>query len=291
MPSKFNCNTCLYGTNHKSNYNRHMKSEKHTKKVEAKEELLKVDGIHEDTDLIKCPHCGLTYLRKSSLTRHINICGNRKLEEERKLDKLEMQIKIRDAQIELLKEACKNKPTNNTYISVRNFVQQNYSDAPPLEKMDDYSLIEFTEGLMDKLAYYQKNKILNKFLGDLLINWYKKEDPTQQSIWNSDVARLTYVIKELMANNKSCWNQDHKGLKTKEYIIHPLLEHIKSIIIKHLKKLPIVANNSIEDIIIILENAGALTQIKKDIDDGVLGEEIVKYLAPFFSIERNLLKN
>lgn len=38
--------------------------------------------------------------------------------------------------------------------------------------MDDYSLIDFAEGL-DKLAYYQRNKTLNKLV--------QKEDPPQQS--------------------------------------------------------------------------------------------------------------
>ena len=310
MALKYYCNTCLYSTNDKSNFNRHMNSGKHEKKVE--------DGLINPTPPLispglpttNCKYCGCSFTRSCNMVRHLNICSEKKLKETKELEEeknrvrklemelklkeaeSEMQIKIRDAQIEFLKEACKNKPTNNTYISVKNFVQQNYANAPPLQKLDDYSLLEFSEDFIDKLSYNQKNKILNKFLGDLLINWYKKEDPMQQSIWNSDVPRLSYVIKELMANNKSYWNQDQKGLKTKEYIINPLLQNIKNIIIRYLERIPLnIRNSSIEDITTLLENSAALSYIKKEIDDGTLCEDIVRYLAPYFSIEKNLLKN
>ena len=114
------------------------------------------------------------------------------------------ELKDKENQIKELKEYIKNtKPSNTTYnISVKNYVQKNYANAPALKKLDDYGFIKYDDKLLDTIGYQYRNKILDKYLGDFLIGFYKKEDPAEQAIWNSDVSRLTYVIKELLVNNK-----------------------------------------------------------------------------------------
>ena len=78
-------------------------------------------------------------------------------------------------------------------------------NAPPLKKLNNYDAVEnYDEDddstLIQKLVNYQNQNLLDQFLGDFIILFYKKEDPAKQSLWSSDVARLTYIIKELLAN-------------------------------------------------------------------------------------------
>ena len=46
---------------------------------------------------------------------------------------------------------------------------------------------------MDTLVYNYENKNLHKYLGDFIIGHYKKDNPSEQSMWSSDVSRLTYL--------------------------------------------------------------------------------------------------
>jgi hypothetical protein len=69
---------------------------------------------------------------------------------------------------------------------------------------------------------YDKEKKLIPYLGDIIIKYYKKENPKDQSIWNSDTTRLNYLIRELI-DTELTWTCDKAGLKVNEFIIIPLL--------------------------------------------------------------------
>ena len=59
----------------------------------------------------------------------------------------------------------------------------------------------------------------------MLLKHYKKNDPSEQSIWNSDTSRLTFLIKDIVGD-KSEWVTDKKGVKLIKYVIKPVLELI-----------------------------------------------------------------
>ena len=54
---------------------------------------------------------------------------------------------------------------------------------------------KFDKRLMEQLIMHYKNKTLYKYLGNLLILFFKKDDSYQQPIWTSDIARLSYLVK------------------------------------------------------------------------------------------------
>src|SRR5207249_8087833 len=119
------------------------------------------------------------------------------------------------------------------------YIATNYKTAPALQALDDYSQIQqkYNDSkFIETLIYNFNHNKLDKYLGDMIIKFYKKEDPSQQSLWNSDTSRLTYIIKELLNNNNSDWLVDKKGIKTCNYIIDPLLQYIDVIIKKYLNK-------------------------------------------------------
>jgi hypothetical protein len=206
-------------------------------------------------------------------------------------------------------------PTYN--ISVKKYIQKNYSDAPALGKLElsDYAMLTYEPEVSKKsgkkkkvtdndsnedmddvmnnkliqiLIYNYNNNTLHKFFGDFIVKNYKKEDPSQQAIWNSDVSRLTYIIKELLYNNiESRWSSDFKGVKTKNYIITPLLKYIRKCIdeywirsVDSFKELDTKSLETLQMDLIILQ------KIKKEIDNHTLADDIVKFIAPEFYMSK-----
>lgn len=196
-------------------------------------------------------------------------------------------------------EYVKTNKAGNTYISVKNYLQQNYADAPALESLPDYDTVKYNDetceeddDFADTLTYNYNNKYLHKFLGNFIIHYYKKNDPRTQSMWSSDISRLTYIIKELLANQKSIWAHDYKGAKTKVYIIDPLLKYIRNYIDEYwINKLETYKTSKIHEFNRYHKIYTTLYKIKKDIDTDFLGNEIIKYIAPHFYMDRTIKEN
>jgi hypothetical protein len=64
-----------------------------------------------------------------------------------------------------------------------------------------------------------------KFIASIIVHRYKKDNKQEQSIWNTDASRYSYIIK-LLENNISKWKQDKKGIETQSIIVKPLITHV-----------------------------------------------------------------
>ena len=112
-------------------------------------------------------------------------------------------------------------------------------------------------------------------MGDFIIKVYKKEKPSEQSIWNTDSSRLTYIIKDLINKKSSKWKIDKKGIKTKKFLIKPLLKHIKIILDDNQKiLLRMVEKSKGLDIQSILDKVKSIIDIKSSIEDNVLCDDM-----------------
>jgi len=132
-------------------------------------------------------------------------------------------------------------------------------------------------------------------LRDFLVQYYKKDDPTQQSVWSSDISRLTYIVKESLENKKSIWNHDYKGIKTKKCIIDPLLQHVKKYIENYWSENVDDKPNKKKDIDVDALNKrqkkfNITYAIETDIDSGALGNEIIKYIASYLHLDKTIIK-
>ena len=275
-----------------------------------------------------CKFCNNSFSKSSNLHRHQRTCklktvdivklktGNNKSKktEINKLktenDKLKDLVNKYEEMNNKLFDYVKNNKSivNNTYhISVKNYVQQNYPNAPVLKGLNDYAKIKYDDQIsvendngntIDKLTHYDDNFIdtltynynnnyLHKYLGDFIIKYYKKDNPSEQSMWSSDTSRLTYIIKELLSTNESIWNHDYKGIKTKNCIVNPLLEFIKENIdgywINHLDNCKSINLNELNKFNNIYQT---IYKIKKEIDSDKLSNDIVRYMAPHFYMNK-----
>ena len=339
---KYICKTCNYESNDKSNYNKHINSSSHINKSNqsAKMHVIAshINSLGNLKSEFECQYCGQKFTRNSTLTKHKQICMDAKvLEKQKELEQKlcdkdkEIEIKLLqqklaqyekdnnklDREIKELKSFIKSGKFGQTYnISIKKYIQQNYSDAPSLDKLEYTQYAKLTyepddkksnnnkdndsidsdketdqeknEKLIYTLIHHYNNDTLYKFLGDFIIKNYKKEDPSTQAIWNSDVSRLTYIIKELMANNiESQWNADYKGVKTKGLIITPLLKFIKKSIddywMENIDNIKILDTKELES---LQRNLIILQKIKKEIRTNVLADNIVKFIAPDFYMNK-----
>lgn len=339
------CKICNYSSDIPSNYRRHMKSNKHKKKVKELEKISRRNAklakryefdannanINESKNYtFRCVKCGKGYAHASSLSRHIhqgycvvqndnispmqedgNTSNTELIECKSKIKELENKIIDSEVIFELFKkekaeiielhrknfeeykQLLLSEKIGNTYnISIKNFVQKNFKNAPALEAIEDYKFLDHKDSdeLIDKIINRYENKKLHKFLGKYLIGYYRKEDPGEQSIWNSDTSRLTYIIKELLADNESIWNRDQKGVRTKEKIIKPLLEYLENYIKEYMQVQSQIAVESEDKLKInrINKKLEVLAHIKKEISEGSLADQIVSCIAPSFYLNKEV---
>jgi len=176
-------------------------------------------------------------------------------------------------------------------VSALSYAMKHYKDAPALETIKDYSALKYNQSdteFIENLLVEYKNKLLPTYLGNFIIKIYKKDDPLKQSIWNSDTNRLTYVIKEILNNNKTDWQIDKKGIKTTNYIIVPILTYIEGLLRSYIENFDMTYNlyvpHEAEKKMLKLKYS---TDILQSIEDKVLHDDVLKYIASHFFINKN----
>lgn len=122
----FECTLCKYETTDRSNYTKHLRSDKHQRKSKLADNISnhqhasKITNItFKDTEVKThtCPYCLNTYTRQSCLTKHIKICPTKNFEIQKIENNKQIEIKKIRMEIELqqLKEQLKD---NNRHIKM-----------------------------------------------------------------------------------------------------------------------------------------------------------------------------
>lgn len=117
-------------------------------------------------------------------------------------------------------------------MTQKKYIMSTYQNAPELKSLLDYSIIkddQDVETFIKRLIYNNEKKRSHIFIGDLLVQIYKKNDPTQQSLWADNLYELTFIVSNGVINDKTEWYVDKKGIRTTEYIIKPLIDYIEMI--------------------------------------------------------------
>ena len=263
--------------------------------------------INMDKSLRKCvnicKYCSSEFTRTDSLSKHLKACI-KKHEKERLLEE---QITILCTENNKYKNESEYFQAENNYhkrmlneagglvqksVSALTYAVGNYNNAPTIKMIDIYDIEGMKNNdkkLVEDVLSHYKHKTLDRYLGNSIIKLYKKDDPKAQSVWSTDTSRLTYLIKELMVNNSSNWVIDKKGIKTKEYLIDPLLKHIKELIIYYQKHSMNLSTNAIE-VEFILELNKNILKLVTEIDDGIIGNNLLKYISTHLYFNEKQIK-
>lgn len=278
-----------------------------------------IESNKDDNIEYKCDVCNKIFATSSNLSRHM-----KKTHDDTNIQlkyKKELELIQKDHENELLlakiqelnklyekeHQINRNLEKDNKYLktlinnagliikssmSTMSYLMTNYTNAPVLKALNDYSVIEHDDNndefdLMDTLILHHDNGTLDRYIGDFIVKIYKKEDPSQQAIWNSDSVRLTYVIREIIDQNPE-WKMDKKGVSTKKYIIDPLLRYISKIVIDymHNSQLENYLHESNRKLKIRMEKLESATKILYNINNKFLAADVLKYIAPHFYLNK-----
>lgn len=281
--SKYNCDLCEFHTNRKTEYTRHLSTKKHLEKIESRstESILNPIKIqHESNNKFVCMHCQNTYSSQSNLSKHMKKCANKVIKEKDDCMK-DKEIERLQKQVETYENMLKSFTTPQT-INYFNYICTNYPGAPALKSQKSHvNMIENTMELIDVVTMYYYDDKLISFIGDYVIGLYKKEKPQNQSIWSTDVSRLTYIISECCIKTKeNIWSYDKKACKTKELAIAPALKFLRDNLVEFCQE---NGGNSESHVLKQLIAANGTIQM---IDNGELAMGIAKYIAPKFAISQ-----
>ena len=177
----------------------------------------------------------MIFTQACNLSRHKKICLEKKTivdeltnknealkQKDEALKQKDETISVLKSEVDYLKTIINNSGSIiKTSMSTLAYVIKNYKEAPAIGFVYDYSALHYEQSnaeFAENLIHEHNHNKLHTYIGNFIIK-------TQQSIWNSDTNRLTYIIREIITN-KTDWKIDKKGIKTNEYIIKPVLEYI-----------------------------------------------------------------
>lgn len=301
----------------------------------------KLEEVKKNTEsnkkkVYKCTYCENNFSRLDSLNRHLKCCSEKKSKHgllemeyekykvekeneikikllEEKLKSSEDKLKSYENHIETLKH--ENKFQKQLIESAGGMIKKsmntmsylllNYNEAPQLMSLPDYSIIsKNTDALIENLIHYHKKGKFDKYIGDFLVQQYKKDDPKLQAVWSSDIERLNYFVRELLNNplqdkndknleskeksKKSLsWLIDKKGIKVRRNIIDPLLDYIHDIGVKYLnEKNKEIDNLETDQATKLISKMQEIGEINCQIKNKTISNNINKYIAPHFFLNR-----
>jgi hypothetical protein len=228
------------------------------------------------------------------------------MEKDRLIQEKDNLLREKEKQIEFLKdndiffkESQKtSNATLNTSMNVADksmsaltFLTTHFKKTPVLNKLTHNGvkqLLKFNTHLSERLISYNNNNTLDHYIGDAIIAHIHTDNPEDQSVWNSDVARLTYLIRTLVGN-KHVWERDPKGEKFIKFVIQPVLDYLKGYLTDCVTKLPHVPDTSCmaerDD---MMEQCSGLTGALGTINGKKFARTIAAYVASHVVLKQTI---
>jgi hypothetical protein len=218
---------------------------------------------------------------------------NRRKEEERKEQNRRMEEERKEHMKILYKFMDSTSDLTTKSLSTVNFIIAHFTNSPLLEPIKDYEKFlldnKERERLEANLVYQFKEGSLIKYIGDLIVATYKKDKPCNQSMWTSDVSRLTYVVNTVVSN-VSGWHVDKGGIIIKEKIVQPIMDFMLDTLIEYYNKITADFNKKkyIGDRDYMLHHIDECNDLTKYIESGKLCRDIIRYIAPHFHLNKTI---
>lgn len=138
---------------------------------------------------------------------------------------------------------------------------------------------------IEEMLIFQYNTgTLVKYIGTGITDIYKTDNPNDQSMWISDCSRLNYVVKTIVDGDDR-WATDKKGIRVIKRVIAPLLKEIYNIMREYL------TNKRFHEVTRFGEYSkklSAIFGIMDSVETQSMHTDIVRFIAPYFSLESEL---
>lgn len=252
----------------------------------------------------QCRWCNQIFANQGNLARHKKSCAEKtevvtnyenKIEKlqleltsrdsnyENKIEKLQMELTHKDHLVRTLQETIEyERIREKSHLSASNYLMVAYNSAPPLLPLTDFTIFEEEDvELLDLLLSAHRNNEFAEFVGRSLVHYYKKSDPRDQQLWNSDNERLTYFIRKNLK-----WTIDKQGIKTCDFIIDPALKYFTNILRAFINS--DIPKESTDAIIADNKCRAEALQLMMNINNGTMQQKILKFIAPYLYLDKEL---
>ena len=159
----YSCKICMFHSDNKSKYERHLKTIKHREKIEYEDNYIGYVG----DDMNSCKYCGKIYKHKQSLTNHIKYNCDKDENVKELVRLLNLQLEQKDDRIKTLTHDIQKQQeqidkltdklkfthiTNHTTNHIQNNIQLSCKD----NNTSDLVYEDYSESI-NKVAYCIKN--------------------------------------------------------------------------------------------------------------------------------------
>ena len=190
-----------------------------------------------------------------------------------------------------------NNLINAPSVSVYNYIKQTYTPNEPLMSLTEKEVLKLLEltpeqsgghCLGELILFHYGKQLFGQFIGDFIINAYKRKDPQYQKFWASDIQRLTFIIRRELSKNEGVWAQDKKGICLIKFVIAPVIETVEA----KIEEYKIICDNNLHDPDLSYDLGdkymGYIYSAEKlllDITTKEAHSKVLRYIAPHFQIE------
>ena len=219
-----------------------------------------------EKNIFTCDFCNKQFANKTNYYKHKKYLCPIKLAQEKKksldaqnetklyyekiIENLQNELKLTKEKLELqgkellavlrqdvtfMRETHKKSTTTlDKSVDALTFLMTHRKNAPELkelthEKAQDLLIRE--NRLYDYLLHFNQQNTLDQYIGEIILKYIKKENPEEQSVWNSDVSRLTYLIRDIVDESPT-WLRDPNGAMFNAKIIMPVINEITNYLYK-----------------------------------------------------------
>ena len=293
--------------------------EKAPKKIKLESEKSEVEESSEESeepDKLTCNFCKAVFKHYQSKVRHEKVSCKQQndidsggvvkllIEQNKNLmeqynNVVEQNKNYMEQNKNLTNAVVLNAHATNKSMSTTSYIVKHFDKAPPIKKLKSKEAMKLLEydipenyTLGDVIIAKHSSKKLSKYLGDIIVETYKTENPADQSFWNSDSVRLSFIVREALTTGGTEWITDKSGIKLIKLIIDPMLENAKDTLKNYMNeksKESKKSNNEYNDIE-IMENMTFASDIISSINKKDLHKDVLKYISPQFNLDVNRLK-
>jgi len=251
---------------HKRTQKHQAKEQQHELSIDAKvkpnstvkQPKLNIDSTSDRVNVFSCRFCGKSFPFYQSMWRHEKkTCTKSNTIESQEVTKIESKIvnnmendkpnfkKLEEENKELKEQnkllldlAMQNSKTAAGSVRTMTYAMRHLKNAPEMKLLEGNEAIKLLtydnkkspHDAIETIIRKHKNKLLDKHLGNIIVNAYKKDDPELQSFWGVDTSRLHFILKQ------GQWVSDKSGTKLNELIIDPFLCKVDDMIREYISE-------------------------------------------------------
>ena len=267
------CKYCNYETHKLCDYKKHLVTQKH--KYNCLKSNIKSNNksINKNTENTENKIMFDTMMKEIEKLKAINNQNTNKIVKEAR--------SIKKSILTILNTNFKDTPSID-YIDEKEFRKE-------LEKEYQRKINDKENGLFMRIfSDFEKNK-LEKTLGDLILKFVKKEDQTEQSVFNIDSSRGNYATKI-----EDYWLNDKKGLQLKKYTLDVIVGYMINVMDVFRERLADMCeknrkerNSSVTEY--VLKHRGLLLDVNAYLTNSNAHKKIILYMCPELRIDDKVL--